>query len=301
MPCYKPVAAQVYLSGRTGRQAVRMLQRAQAHLANSQLPCGHCIGCRLEKAKQWALRCHHESTQHPENSFVTLTYAEDHLPKGGTLVKSDFQKFIRALRQATGQKIRYYMCGEYGDETKRPHYHALLFGIGFDDKYLWTVRRGNNFYRSPTLERYWTLGNSDISEVNFTSAGYVARYLLQKQNGEFAMREYAILDAETGEITGYRLPPYNQMSLKPGIGATWYEKHKADLFPHDFAVLPDGRETTTPKYYRELLRRENPTLAEKLREKRVAKALENTDNTPERLHVREKCKQAKTKRLVRQL
>lgn len=296
MPCYKPLKGYHAPGGRIVFDSSKSFGFASIDIA-----CGRCIGCRLEKAKEWALRCHHESQMHSANSFITLTYDQAHLPEGGTLVKSDFQKFIRALRKAEKKKIRYYMCGEYGDENLRPHYHAILFGFEFVDAYFWRLQRGNRIYRSATLEKFWPYGNSEIGAVTFKSAGYVARYILKKQNGTFAERAYSIVDAETGEIVGKRLPPYTQMSLKPGIGKSWYDKHKTDLFPHDYAVLPDGRQTEVPAYYRELLARENPDLAEALRKKRIAKALDNPDNSPERLAVREFVKTKKAERLVRPL
>lgn len=184
------------------------------------------------------------------------------------------------------------MCGEYGSEefSERAHYHYIIFGLKFEDQYFWKERNGNRFYRSPTLEKLWTFGHSDISCVTFKSAGYVARYVLKKQTGTLGEKLYA----ETN-----RIPPYTAMSLKPGLGESWYKKFKSDLFPHDYAVLPDGRKTSVPKYYRALLEREDPDLAEKLRDIRVEKAQDNPDNSPERLAVREKVKTNQTNKLLR--
>lgn len=193
------------------------------------------------------------------------------------------------------------MCGEYGEETNRPHYHAILFGYHFPDATFWTQRRGNRVYRSEILESVWTKGNSEIGSVTFQSAGYVARYILKKQNGEYGLREYGVPDADTGEIIGTRVPPFTRMSLKDGIGKTWYDAHKNDLFPHDYAVMPDGRQTSVPTYYRELLKKENPDLYERLRKARVEKARSNPDNEPDRLAVREFVKTKKAERLIRSL
>lgn len=273
-----------------------------------ELPCGRCIGCLLERAKEWALRCIHEAQMHDRNCFITLTYAPDHLPADLGLQKSHFQKFIRALRKGEKIKVRYFMCGEYGAPSEqngfiaRPHYHCLLFGFDFPDKYLWRTENGNRIYRSETLEKYWTRGHSEIGSVTFESAGYVARYCLKKQHGETGKREYAVVDRATGEITDQqRQPPYVAMSLKPGIGESWYRKYKSDLFPHDYAIMPDGRKTTVPAYYRKLLEREDPDLADELRRARCARAVDNPDNTPDRLAVREFCKTKQAERLKRSL
>ncbi len=238
---------------------------------------------------------------HDYNSFITLTYNNDHLPEGGSLQKIDFQKFIRALRQKTLVKMRYYMCGEYGGETQRPHYHAILFGYQFPDLTLWNRRRGNQVYRSKILESIWTNGNSEIGEVTFQSAAYVARYVMKKQNGEPAKSHYAIVDRSTGEITGNRIPEYTNMSLKPGIGRSWYDKYKNDVFPEDRCVTKDGRTYQTPRYYRELLEKEDPELYEELKKIRIEKARDNPDNTKKRLAVREAVQKAKLDRLKRTL
>lgn len=323
MPCYKPLKAYYGPGGPKFKITESFGTRHPI-----ELPCGRCIGCRLQKAKEWALRCTHEAQMHEHNQFVTLTYNDPSLPENYSLDHLHFQKFIRALRQGTGKKIRYYMCGEYGNicpahghwvehpipdkpetpqcgtcRTGRPHYHAILFGLELPDRYLWYVRNGNRMYRSPTLEKYWHRGNSECTDVTFQSSGYVARYCLKKQNGEYALRTYGILDPDTGEISQDEIikPPYTCMSLKKGIGETWYEKYKSDLFPHDYAITPDGRQTPVPAYYRRLLEAENPKLSEKLRKARVEKARLNTDNSDSRLAVREHCQQEKAKRLIRSL
>lgn len=270
-----------------------------------ELPCGRCVGCRLDKSRDWALRCYHEAQLYDygiNNCFITLTYDQEHLPYDGSLVKSHFQKFIRSLRKKTKQKIRYYMCGEYGSMTQRPHYHAILFGYRFPDETLYTIRNENRVYKSQLLDDTWQRGVSEIGSCTFQSAGYVARYVMKKQNGEFAQREYAIPDPITGEIGELlKQPPYTCMSLRPGIGQRWYEKNKGDLFPHDFAVLPDGSKAPVPDYYRKLLKKDDPVLWNKLRDERIEKCKNNPDNTPERLAVREIVKQKKADRLTRSI
>ena len=304
MPCYKPLEA--YYTGMfnpSGKPRITFNpEKATRPFAKMDLPCGRCIGCRLAKSKDWAIRCMHESQMHIENSYLTLTYDDNHIPPNRSLLKSDFQKFIRALRQSTKLPLRYYMCGEYGSkcekhETKdcpecgplqRPHYHAILFGYGFPDKTLWQIREKNQrVYRSAELEKHWHHGNSEIGAVNIRTAGYVARYIMKKQNGSRAKNHY-----------GERLPEYTQMSLRPGIGKTWYDQFKNDIFPADEVVF-DGRKHQTPSYYRLLLSREDPELYEQLRELRIEKAKDNPDNTESRLATREICKQKQADRLER--
>ncbi|AXH74177.1 MAG: replication initiator protein [Microviridae sp.] len=273
-----------------------------------ELPCGRCVGCLLERAQSWMLRCMHEAQMHEHNSFLTLTYSTDQLPQDNSLNHKDFQKFIRALRKSTGQKIRYFMCGEYGEPTEknnyiaRPHFHCILFGYDFADKTMWRYENGNRIYRSATLEKFWKKGHSEIGNVSEASCGYVARYCLKKQHGETGKREYAIIEPETGELLDeQRKHPYLCMSKKPGIGESWYKKYKSDVFPHDYCVSADGRQLPVPRYYRKLLEREDPKLSQELRQARIEKSINNPDNTPERLATREFCKQKQADRLIRSL
>jgi len=192
------------------------------------------------------------------------------------------------------------MCGEYGGKTNRPHYHALLFGYRFTDPKLVNIRNGNRVYTSKYLDKTWQQGTCELGSVTFQSAGYVARYILKKQQGDpdELFERYVIIDTETGEMTA-RHNEYTNMSLKPGIGQKWYEKNKSDLFPHDYAVLPDGRQMPVPTYYRELLRKDDPVLYNSLRDQRIEKATNNPNNTPERLASRHQCQIAKIKPLKR--
>lgn len=208
---------------------------------------------------------------HDENTFITLTYNKDHLPKNQSLDHSDFQKFIRSLRQKTGKKISYYMCGEYGENFGRPHFHALIFGYKFPDEKLWTIRQKNPVHRSALLEKLWQKGFSETGTVTFQSAAYVARYIIKKQSKDVARSQLAIVDPDTGEMYERR-QEYTKMSLKPAIGLSFYIKNKTDIFPLDKIILSEGKEYSVPKYYRELLKLENPDLAKALAKIRYQKA-----------------------------
>jgi len=192
------------------------------------------------------------------------------------------------------------MCGEYGPETYRAHYHAILFGYQVPDPVLCRVKDGKRYYTSQFLDSQWQLGGTEVSAVTFQSAGYVARYILKKQQGDpdELFQRYVIINPETGEMTSRKLE-YTHMSLKPGIGDKWYEKNKSDCFPHDYCVLPDGRQTSVPGYYRDKLKNDDPALWNQLRLARIEKAKSDTNNTPDRLAIREQCKSAQAKRLQR--
>lgn len=204
---------------------------------------------------------------------------------------------MKRLRRSLRAPIRFYMCGEYGSQTFRPHYHACLFGFDFPDKYFWCrTGGGEKVYRSPNLERLWPFGASSIGSVTFESAAYVARYCVQKVTGFNAKYHYARSDKD-GE---YQLTPeFNHMSLKPGIGAPWLQKWGKDVYPHDYVVI-NGKEVKPPKYYDSLFERADPDAFEALKFRRELDGRSRySDNTEERLLAKGIVAQAKLSLLVR--
>ena len=196
------------------------------------------------------------------------------------------------------KKIRYYHCGEYGAELKRPHFHACLFGLDFRDKQLFRELNGQATFTSPTLELLWPQGFALIGSVTFESAAYVARYIMKKINGEPADKHYESVSEQTGEVIKLN-PEYTTMSLKPGIGHDWYQKYKTDVYPDNFVVLK-GKKMKPPRYYQQRYEIENPEAYETLQKKNKAFAKEHKqDSTPERLAVRQKCKIAQLNILPR--
>lgn len=266
------------------------------------LPCGQCRGCRLERSRQWATRCLHEASLHKENAFITLTYGDASLPAGRSLSYPPFQKFMKRLRKAFAPRhVRFYMCGEYGSDFQRPHFHACLFGIDFADKTFWKkTESGSNLYRSALLEKLWPYGFSSVGDVNFESAAYVARYIMKKINGDLADAHYKYVDDETGEITD-RQPEFTKMSLKPGVGANWFEKWKTDVYPHDY-VVTRGAKSRPPRYYDSLLKKIDPETLEAIKFERVLEGrAHQVDNTPARLADREKVMAARQNLFPRKL
>lgn len=281
MACFKPEQA-FYGVGRTANGKRKLVfprteagQRAAAYWSKGEvveLPCGRCEGCRLERAQQLALRCQQEASLWDENVFVTLTYCEDYLPRVGgvpTLRPRDFQLFMKRLRKVRSG-VRFVQAGEYG-RLGRPHHHALLFNCSFPDKVVLQARRARAIlYRSSELEGLWPWGYSSIGEVTYESAAYVARYTLKKiapvvpgQSGDERV------DSGSGCVVA-REPEYMTMSLKPGIGAGWYEKFKGDVFPLDEVVTRGGRKFRPPRYYERLYEREDPEGFAKVKAKRVS-------------------------------
>lgn len=298
MPCYHPLSAFQCADG----SIVFYESKRHDTVKSLSLPCGQCVGCRLERSRQWAIRCMHEAQMHTQNCFITLTYDDAHLPSDRSLHYRDFQLFIKRLRKRyPGRRIRYYMAGEYGENFGRPHWHACIFGLDFDDKKLWKRTSANSLlYRSADLELLWPFGYSSIGDVTFESAAYVARYIMKKVIGKNAAEHYQEIDPDTGEITN-RTPEFTKMSLKPGIGYEWYKQYTSDVYPHDYVVVR-GKKVKPPKYYDKKYKIDNPYEFDELlyiREKSAK--LRHEDNTLERLAVKEQVTKAKLQRLKRNL
>lgn len=279
--CYCPLTAY-----RTRQGGVTFQRSASLTGERLQLPCGQCVGCRLERSRQWALRCVHEKNLHYKNSYVTLTYNNDHLPPGGTLVKRDLSLFMKKLRNARALKVRFFGCGEYGEQNGRPHYHAILFNVDFPDKLVCGRNpRGDSLYRSGELDELWEKGFSTIGAVTFESAAYVARYCLKKVTGDRASEHYAVIDGDG--VVYDREPEFTQMSRRPGIGAAYYERFGAEVRAHD-SVVVNGHEVRPPRFYDTRTERLHPGVWDMIRKKRKLKGLEFAhDNGPDRRRVKE--------------
>lgn len=211
------------------------------------VPCGQCIECRLKRSREWAVRCMHEASLYEtRSSFVTLTYADEFLPPGGSLDRRAFPLFMKRLRKEVG-RVRYFHAGEYGERSGRPHYHALLFGLRFADEVCKNpLGGGEKVFVSDTLSWLWPDGLHHIGGVSFESAAYVARYCVKKVTGSRAAAHYQRVGPD-GEL--YQLEPeYATMSRRPGIGAGWLAKYGEEVYRDD-AVFRGAHEMAPPRYY----------------------------------------------------
>lgn len=251
----------------------------------------------MARADEWRVRLMHEASCHEESSFLTLTFNDGNLPADYSVSVRDVQLFNKRLRKRMG-KFRFFACGEYGESSYRPHYHLVVFGVGFSDRTPWRKSAsGHVLYRSAELESLWPFGHCEIGSVTSESAGYVARYCLKKVTGKPAEQHYQRINPVTGVLGPVR-PEFITMSTRPGIGAEWYAEFGSDAFPSDFLVL-DGRKVPVPRYYAKKLH-EADLFDVKLA--RIARALlHENNNTPDRLAVRETCAELKAERLTREL
>lgn len=289
------------------------------------LPCGQCIGCRLERSRQWAIRCVHHAQLYSHNSFITLTYDAEHLASP-SLNHRDWQLFMKRFRKASTKgvgltepdlprscipresrdggaesQISYYMAGEYGSKNRRPHYHACLFNYQFlDKKYYSTTNTNSKLYVSEFLNKVWGKGFTSIGDVNIKSAAYIARYIISKITGPNASQYYEHIDPVTGEITDLR-PEYNRMSLKTPIGKNWFEKYHSDVYPEGIVQTRTGR-ARSPRYYDKLFQKIDEVNYEEMKKQRELEGLARRgDNTPQRLQAKERVQQAQLNQLLRKI
>lgn len=237
------------------------------------IPCGQCIGCRLDKSRRWADRCTLEAVTAPKDTswFVTLTYAPEHesVLKNSldalTLRKDHLAEFNKKLLRYWSyhynhEGIRFYGCGEYGDTNFRPHMHVLYFNLPLKDLQYHFTQDGNAYYQSEELAHIW--GFSDfviVTPFSWQNAAYTARYVMKKVTGKNAKAYYEALDLQ---------PEFTQMSRMPGIGREYYEKHKESIYRkialpdktlyQTSFVLPNGMERTKNNYFDYLMKKEDP-------------------------------------------
>lgn len=263
-----------------------------------EIPCGKCIGCRIDYSRQWANRCMLELQYHNEAWFVTLTYDEDHVPRSAycidestgeaaealTLCKRDLQLFFKRLRKAfPNDHIRYFCSGEYGDTSCRPHYHCIIFGLHLCD----TVPdgksdQGHQYFTSASLDRCWyavprsnpnlpasKIGIVKCAPVTWETCAYTARYVVKKVNGPMA-EFYDEFNLE---------PEFAVMSRKPGIARQYFDEHKDYIYKYDqINVSTDTKGLTfrPPHYFDRLYDLDDPEASASVKEQRriMAVALE---------------------------
>lgn len=241
-----------------------------------EVPCGKCLECRLDHARQWADRCILEASQYEENCFITLTYDDIHIPvvddvnpetgevvKFKTVVKKDLQDFIKRLRDRIGyKKIRYFGCGEYGDTSLRPHYHLILFNYKPSDLQLLSKSAlGDDYYTSDFIKEVWPYGNNLIADCTWNTCCYVARYVVKKykQDSEF-FKQTQIQQ------------PFILMSRRPGIGSQWFNAHNSCYagFLKEYISTPSGsRSIGHNRYFDSLLEKEDPDLYQDIKNSRI--------------------------------
>lgn len=290
MPCYYP---------KSGWRKVK--KNGYEIKEPSVRPCGSCIGCRLDKARDWAVRCVHEASMHKENCFITLTYNDKNLPKDKSINKDELQRFFKRLRkfiaypgtmplfdnamriqyyrkkshpkygqakvQDVYREIKYYAAGEYGDRLGRPHYHACIFGYAFKDTEL-LFHGGYKYFKSifSKTEGHSLYTSKTLEEI--WKNGFVTIGELTLESAGYVARYCMkkINGEKAPDHYGEKTPEFAIMSK--GIGKEWYKKYKNDLYPKDYTHI-NGIRVTAPRYYDNLLAEENPKMLERIKQKRV--------------------------------
>lgn len=174
------------------------------------LPCGQCLPCRVNRRRVWTHRIILEASEHEQNAFVTLTYSDEHLPRGNNgipaLRPDDFQLWLKRFRKAIApRQIRFFGCGEYGKDLPgaygRPHYHAVIFGFA---GCLRSSPHGEcTCDQCSAVRDTWGKGIIHNGTLTPNSAAYVAGYVTKKL---------------TTDENIARPEPFARMSLRPGIG-----------------------------------------------------------------------------------
>lgn len=258
------------------------------------IPCGQCIGCRIRQREDWTTRIELEARDYPKEEvwFITLTYDDDHVPgmivKTGEIMRKvqytwkpgekrpssvqillyeDIQKFLKRLRKAYKGKLRYFVAGEYGEQTARPHYHMILYGWRPTDlENLYKIQH-NGYYTSEWLKGIWKMGQIQIAQAVPETYRYVAGYVTKKMyeiDGKKANAYY-----ELGQTK-----PFACMSLKPGIGDHYYQEHKAEIWRQGYIQCTNGKRAQIPRYYEKQMEAENPQRLWRIKQNRQKNAMQ---------------------------
>lgn len=232
MPCNFPMAAW-QTQDKDGKKRIHLSKARpiETHLEELLLPCQKCQGCRHDKARDWALRCHLEGQQHRHTVFVTLTYDEQRLPP--TLQKRDLQLWLKRFRKELGpaRPIRFFASGEYGEQFHRPHYHALVYGASQEDRRI--------------VEKTWGMGRTSCEQVTAERIAYCAGYT-QNKIADTPHTAHDRVDPDTGELYRWQ-PPFIQMSRRPGIGGQ-ARKHTQSW---EHYAIHNGSKMRVPRFYHE--------------------------------------------------
>lgn len=267
--------------------------------------CGQCFNCRLNRAREWAVRCSQEASYYKYNYFVTLTYNEAFLPRGtfldydysikeSTLSRPDIQNFFKRYRQNEVEKygssgIRTLYCGEYGPETSRPHYHAIIMNSHELTDLKFFKRKGSIIHwESEFLTNTWSfydrktklrlpMGQATVSEFSFDTACYVAKYCIEKITGvdkKSVLDYYSTLSGP--DVPDLRTQEFIGMSRKPGIGYRYYQDNKNDIYEGDSVVYANKFKSCVskpPRYFDKLYDIEEPEKMSDVKERRISLSL----------------------------
>lgn len=200
------------------------------------LGCGKCLACRIQKRKEWSMRLWHELSYHDRHVFLTLTYDDYHLPDDESLRIRDIQLFIKRLRKdlaKDGRKIKYFACGEYGGRTHRPHYHAIIYGLGLD-------KPDKQLVMDNWMKCDWSvykIRKESFGRVEAKSINYVAGYIHSKLSGNEAREVYD----NTGREPVFRI-------LSQGLGKQFALDNREQL-QEAGCVTMNGIKHAIPRYY----------------------------------------------------
>lgn len=277
MPCYHPITAWRSLEKNiSGKRPLVFDENKGLPFSKLQVPCGRCIGCRLDRSASSAVRGYHELMTCGEQNcfFLTLTYDNEHLPINNSICTRDLQLFWKRLRKSTGAKFKYIACAEYGAKFSRPHYHACVFGFRLPDEDFAkppvapASHSGFPNFQSDVVRKCWPLGLHVINNVSFNSVAYVARYILKKTLG----------DGESGYIDEdgvYREKEKSYWSA--GIGLRYFEKYWSDFYSLGACQVEKTnrlgesvkKSFPIPRYYDKKLEERDPAFFASVKEHRV--------------------------------
>lgn len=239
-----------------------------------QVPCGKCVECQRDRAREWSTRIALDVKSYNSEDnfyFITLTYNDDNIPytESGypTLVIEDYQLFMKRFRKfqkdAFGKDgVRFYIAGEYGPKTLRPHYHLLVWNCVIPDLELFRISpTGNHLFTSKSIFELWymfedpddktskklSLGHHLIGKGSLATAMYTAKYV--SKGFDDTIKQYC---KKTGAFA-----PFSRMSLRPALGLDYLnslsDTDKCQMIERGSIILNTdngGYSNAVPRYFK---------------------------------------------------
>lgn len=292
MSCYSPIRGyrSLTVDPVTGKRGIVFSPQKGFHDLPMEVPCGKCLGCRTDHAKEWAVRCVKEAGLHKENCFLTLTYAPEKMPLNESLEPRNFTLFLKKLRKKLQNKIRFFQCGEYGTKMDRPHHHCIIFGWTPPDLKLWRTKGNVKLFRSEIIENTWNNGFCTVGFVTFESVYYVSRYLLKKSHRN-----------PDDYLSSGKHPEYITMSRRPGIGHEWIKRFHSEVYNDDTLVYGLGQISKPPRYFDKYYQSTFPDHFREIQSDRLKRERDSDYNSTYRLNVRRKLQENRLRTLVREI
>ena len=334
MKCRHPIDVSVKSAGE--RVSVRSHGYSSVYQGRASflVPCGKCLACKARRKSEMVFRMDTEKrlghldsegnvVKYKHCFFITLTYAPEFLPHfvplrydtrtgevfesvevpedhTGLLNPEHLSGFMKRLRRYYSLDCKAFLCGEYGDDYSRPHYHLIFYSdLNWQDcvnavRRAWSmkcpVEKRNlpgSFVVKDGSYNTWrrSFGRVEVKPVNMRRIRYCAKYVCKDTDTPHPVKKFGrascrlgtafLLSAECLAVRqNKRLFAYTQDGKRASLGR--YFTHRiftkselrecVDAFIEEFELPPEGSEfgEKYKRWFKEHLRQSNALFRQSL-------------------------------------